>query len=318
MVMSEVGPDTYTVLEEGGGDPLTDLSKYTSTIECRDAQGTVVAGDTTTEQTSLNVDVDSNDEITCTITNSRNMGKLKLVKSLDPDDDPGLFDLIIADSEGAEVEREDDQSHDGMVMADVDPGTFTVSETGGTSTSLGDYTSTIECRDAQDTVVAGDTTTEQTSLNVDVDSNDEITCTITNSRNMGKLKLVKSLDPDDDPGLFDLIIADSEGAEVEREDDQSHDGMVMADVDPGTFTVSETGGTSTSLGDYTSTIECRDTQGTVVAGDTTTEQTSLNVDVDSNDEITCTIRNTRNTGKLKLVKSLSPTDDPGVFHPGHQ
>ena len=113
-------------------------------------------------------------------------------------------------------------------------------------------------------MVAGDTTTEQTSLNVDVDSNDEITCTIRNTRNTGKLKLVKSLSPTDDPGVFTLDISDVAGS-VASTTDAGHGGMVMADVDPGTFTVSETGGTSTSLGDYTSTIECRDTQGHCVS-----------------------------------------------------
>ena len=60
--------------------------------------------------------------------------------------------------------------------------------------------------------------------------------------------------------FFTLDISDVAGS-VASTTDAGHGGMVMADVDPGTFTVSETGGTSTSLGDYTSTIECRDTPG---------------------------------------------------------
>jgi hypothetical protein len=82
-------------------------------------------------------------------------------------------------------------------------------------------------------------------------------------------------------------------------------------------TVGETAtGTSTSLGDYQKSIVCKagDGSGTTVAQTSGDDGGPLTVAVASNDDIVCTITNTRETGKLEVKKSLSPTDDPGLFN----
>src|SRR5437899_895302 len=89
-------------------------------------------------------------------------------------------------------------------------------------------------------------------------------------------------------------------------------------LNTGSYQVSETAGTSTSLSDYTSSITCRADNGTgaIVAGPQSGPG-PLSVDVTDGSDIVCTITNARNTGKLEVVKDLIPgsvSPDPGLFN----
>src|SRR5712692_10026672 len=299
-----VTPGTHTVAETAGTS--TSLSNYTSSISCKSnaGAGAVVASGSGTGP--LNVPVNSNDNILCTVSNARNTGSLTVVKSLSPNTDPGLFNLQIdAVTKASNV---GDTGTTGAVS--VTPGTHTVAETAGTSTSLSNYTSSISCKSnaGAGAVVASGSGTGP--LNVPVNSNDNILCTVSNTRNTGSLTVVKSLSPNTDPGLFNLQIdAVTKASNV---GDTGTTGAVS--VTPGTHTVAETAGTSTSLSNYTSSISCKSNAGAgaVVASGSGTGP--LSVPVNSNDNILCTVSNTRNTGSLTVVKSLSPNTDPGLFN----
>ena len=75
----------------------------------------------------------------------------------------------------------------------------------------------------------------------------------------------------------------------------------------------ETADGETTLTDYSSSIECKASNGTgaVVASGTGTGPVTVNV-TDGSD-IVCTITNTRKTGKIEVVKKINPTTDPGRF-----
>src|SRR4029079_2788026 len=286
-----VNTGTHTVGETAGTS--TSLSNYTSSISCTN-------GASSTNSGPLNVNVTTGSSVTCTITNTRNTGKLTVVKDLSPAADPGLFNLQIDGSTPASGANVGDGGTTGAQT--VTPGVHTVGETAGTGTSLANYTSSISCDDD-----AATSSTDSGPLNVTVNSNDDITCTITNTRNGGKLTVVKDLSPAADPGLFNLQIDGSTPASGANVGDGGTTGAQT--VTPGVHTVGETAGTGTSLANYTSSISCDDDAAT-----SSTDSGPLNVTVNSNDDITCTITNTRNGGKLTVVKDLSPAADPGLFN----
>jgi hypothetical protein len=61
-----------------------------------------------------------------------------------------------------------------------------------------------------------------------------------------------------------------------------------------------------NLANYTSSLSC--------TGVTATGTTSASFTMPDND-VTCTVTNTRKTHFVKLIKSLVPSTDSGLFHP---
>jgi hypothetical protein len=111
---------------------------------------------------------------------------IEIVKSVTPSDDPGFFDLEI--DAAAKLINAQDTDATGPVMVSAGtnlmPGdTHTVGESAGTGTSLANYTSSISCVDRGLTTFDGGpplTANGAGPLNVGVDPNDDIVCTITN------------------------------------------------------------------------------------------------------------------------------------------
>ncbi|HSW37529.1 MAG TPA: hypothetical protein VLG37_04155 [Candidatus Saccharimonadales bacterium] len=117
----------------------------------------------------------------------------------------------------------------------------------------------------------------------------------------GKVEVVKHLVPTTDSGLFNLQVdGTTKAANV------GNNGTTGEQVLPdGNHSVGETQGTNTLLSSYNSAIECKDQngQGTVVAHGT---GTSLdNVPVADGSDIVCIITNTRQTGTITLIKSVT-------------
>ncbi len=289
-----VSAGDHTIAESGFG--TTNLANYTSTVACLKSGGGSVP------LVNGSVAVGSNDQITCTITNTRNNGTLTVVKHLDPAADTGTFDLRI---DGAVAGTGAAVGNNGTTGAiSVGPGQHSVSEVGaGTpATDLAKYSAVTVCKDAGGNVVGSGGTT---SAQVLVDSNDQITCTITNTRKGGTLELKKALSPADDSGKFNLNI-DGGANEATNIGNGGTTGPVA--VAPGSHTLAESGAGGTLLSNYTSSTACLNAAGATVP------VTNDSVTVDSNDVITCTITNTRNTGSLEVVKVLEPAGNQGKFN----
>src|SRR3954451_14208012 len=283
-----VGVDTgnHSVSETAGtGTSLTD---YNSSIICKDAGNNLVAGGN--GATLGSIPVGSGDAIVCTITNTRKIGTLKVVK--DFVGTAGKVNLQIDT-----VTKASDVGDGGNTGAvTVDTGNHSVGETAGTGTNLSDYTSSIECVDASDNVVA---TGSGTSLgSVPVGEGDAIVCTITNTRNSGTIEVIK--DFVGTAGKVDLQV----DATTKKTDAGDGDTTGAVAVDTGKHSVGETAGTGTSLGDYTSSIVCKKGTYTVASG---TGTSLTGVPVGAGDTVVCTITNTRKTGTLKVVKSFVGT-----------
>jgi hypothetical protein len=255
----------YDVSELAGTG--TDLDDYNSKVECDNGQ----SADPGTSLANVHVTDDS--DITCTFTNTRKTGKLTVEKVLVPDTDDGLFDLKIEDEVVVE-----DASHGDSGFRVLPTGDYDISELAGTGTSLDDYSSKVECDNEQGADPG-------TSLdNVHVTDGSDITCTFTNARNPGHITVVKRLISDDpkESGTFDLKV-DATVVKAGAGDGDSGSTNVSA----GTHEVSEGAAGATVLAHYESSIECVDGEETVASG----EGTSIDVDVASNQEITCTITN---------------------------
>jgi uncharacterized repeat protein (TIGR01451 family) len=115
----------------------------------------------------------------------------------------------------------------------------------------------------------------------------------------GKLVVVKHLVPSSDPGLFNLQV-DGVTKATNVGDNGTTGVLVYPDT---THTVGETAGTSTSLSGYSSSISCRDLNGTgnVIASG---NGTSLQVALADKADVVCTITNTTKQATLILQKTV--------------
>ncbi len=123
----------------------------------------------------------------------------------------------------------------------------------------------------------------------------------------GKLEVVKHLVPADDPGLFNLQID-----QVTKATDVGNDGTTgEVVVGEGNHDVAELAGTGTSLGGYSSSISCRDLNGTgsVIASG---NGTSLaDVPIADGSDVVCIVTNTASSS-ITISKNAIP-DSPQDF-----
>ena len=148
-----------------------------------------------------------------------------------------------------------------------------------------------------------------------VQTGQETVCTFNDTLQQGKLEVVKDLNPSGDTGKFNLQIdgnTDPNAAErgrrrLDRRGDRST---------PATTPWARRRAPRTSLADYQKSIVCKGGNGTgsVVAQTSGDSAGPLTVNVTSGSDIVCTITNTRETGKLEVVKDLNPSGDPGKFN----
>jgi hypothetical protein len=207
--------------------------------------------------------------IVCTLTNTRIGKSVRVEKNLSPGDDPGQFNLLV---NGSTVATNAGNGDAGTLTGVAVGSKVTVSETQGTGTSLANYTSSLSCTGV--TASLGPTSGTFTMPDADV------SCTFTNTRKTSSVTIQKSLSPTDDPGRFDLLV---NGVVVAN--DITNGGSGQATVAVGSnVAVSESGGTGTSLGNYTSSLSC--------TGVTASGSTSGNFTMPNN-AVTCTFTNTR-------------------------
>ena len=209
-------------------------------------------------------------------------GKLEVIKDLEPNLDPGLFNLLIDGMVYASNIGEGGTTGEEVLLA----GTYTVSETAGTLTSLSDYTTSIECKDLNGTgsVIAFDT---DSSVSVTIEEDTDVVCKITNTRSGGTL-IVKKIVTNDNGGnktYSDFSFQVNSDSAIPFEIDGQND----LSVSPGTYTITEPS----------------------VTGYSTTYDNCTDVVVSSNETETCTITNNDIAPKLTLVKTVV-NDDGGT------
>ena len=276
-----VFPGENTVSEAGSA---TDLSLYGAKWSCVDGTSPVTVGDGGV------VDVPANHTVDCTVTNTRLPGSLKVVKKVTgPDDGSSRFNFLI---DGV-VQSPTGLGDGGSVgPVSVAAGSHTVSEeAGNSSTDLGNFVQSIACEDKNGTVPSVDG-------KLTVESNQDVTCTVTNARKAGTISIKKVVvwpDPAPaDTGSFDLLLNKS----VVLAGASSGDSTGKLTVPTGTNNVGENGATGTDLSNYTAVTSCLDGETPVAVS------AEGNLAVKEGQDVSCTITNTVRTGTLTIVKSV--------------
>jgi len=230
------------------------------------------------------IDLGSGETVTCTFTNTKK-GKIIVEKQTVPDGDPTTFDFT------GDVT---DTLSDGQTSTalDVEPGVYT-----STETSIADWDVTeISCDDSEsDTPSTGDLATATATFNVD--PGETVTCTFTNTKQTGTLRVIKDVINDNGGTAtaadFSLHVKDGLGAEVEDSPAPGSTTGTDYEVLVGDYVVSEdapiTGYEQTGFSG-----DC-DEQGNITVG--------------AGETVTCTITNDDIPPQLTLVKEV--TNDNG-------
>lgn len=228
---------------------------------------------------------------TCTITNTRNTGELLVHKLVDTKGN-GIYD-VTDDTDantlgfrwGFDATPANNTNEFGTPATTLDTGDYNVYENSVSNYHfVGWFEGEGSCTDNE--------LNQSLPANVSVSSDQPTDITLCNARDTGTITVNKVIEPSQDSGLFDLQVD-----EVTKATDQRDEGTTNAvTVITGNHSVGEVAGTDTSLSDYVSSISCDDNNNSFGNG------TSLSgIQVNSDDEITCTITNTRK-GKVIVTK----------------
>ncbi len=249
---------------------------------------------------SVTVDLQPGLDVACTFTNTHKTGQLTLVKDLAPAGDSGRFNLRIdGNTLAADV---GDGGSTGPVAVEI--GSHTVGETAGTGTVLADYGSSIECRSNEGQVVAS--ANDVGPLEVTVEENDDIVCTITNIKNPGRVVIAtETVQPHpqnftftttlpvgtftlDDPAVDDM--------------DGVTDLMTYTVLPDTVYTITETD--PTPYGFQLTGLVCVETDIDNSTADVDNRTATLRME--ANETVTCTFTNTAQAGTLRLTKIAAP------------
>ena len=249
-------------------------------------------------QTGSKVTVAKGGEVTCEITNTRDLAKLAVVKKVDGGASVPADWKLSAKAAAPNADKNIvDRDGNITTLAEVYAGTqYTLSETGPGNYTASDW----KCEDADGpvTVTGGNKVT--------LAKNAEVTCEITNKRDLAKLAVVKKVDGGANVPADWKLSAKAAAPNADKNIvDRDGNITTLAEVYAGTqYTLSETG-----PGNYTaSDWKCEDADGPVTVTD------GNKVTLAKNAEVTCEITNTRDAAELKLLKKV--TGDNGDKAPG--
>lgn len=240
----------------------------------------------------------NSDPSDCILATQAQTGKLEIIKSVVPSNDPGQFNLLV---DGAILATGGNGTTTGeqVVLASGGSGTaHTFAETAGSNTLLSNYTTSASC-------VEGTTTVSTTGTNpwtVNVGNNDNIVCTITNTRiNNASLTIVKDAQPNDAQD-FAFTVTGSGLSNFSLDDDNDvtlSNTKVFSNLAAGTYAVAETPLTGWDL----TTATCSD--GSLVG----------NINLSQGENVTCTFTNAKQP-TLTVIKSVT-NNNGGTLSPSN-
>jgi hypothetical protein len=291
---NNVSTNNYYVSETLG---ISDVNLYTSTLACYNDvndSDTVDAGDTShnVNTTTGEMSVGANEDVICVYTNTRNTGSVKVNKLVDTNAN-GTFETAnpadfkwSLDGNGANAM--------GSTVSGVNTGSHTVSEN---SVSGYHFVGWYPTNDTSGKSCANPTgTTLPIDISVASDSTTEIT--LCNTRDTGIITVNKVLNPAGDSGKFNLLI----GGTVYKADAGNGDSTGAITLIPGTYIISETSGTNTSLSEYY----------TELSGDCYNNHGTYEVTLTAGDNKVCTLTNTKNS-RIIIEKQTNPDGSTQSF-----
>lgn len=237
------------------------------------------------------------DDVTCTITNSRDTGTVTVNKVLKPAADSGKFDLQINGSIYAE-----NVGNGGTTGAQaVATGEVSVGELAGTDTTLSNYKTYYVCRSGERKVVEG-YATQSESFDLHKDQN--VVCNFYNVRKPG-LTIVKQAYPESDQ-TFDFWTKGEGLNNFSLTDDGTNEGnsVTFNGLEPGKYVVGE----KDMRGWHLKQIRCSEDVKYHREGN------KLEVWLEPTQAATCTFVNVHDTAQIRVIKRLYPTNDQGLFN----
>jgi len=272
---------TYYVSETGG------LTNYSSSLACTDNDSPV------TPSANNSLSVAATHAVVCTYTNTRQQGSIELKKHWVGTKGDTTLNIGISVG-GSEVDTEAISGTDGTTGTNtVNTGTYYVSE--DTST-LSNYDTSLACTDNGGPVTPG------TNNSLVVASTHAVVCTYTNTRQTGSIELKKVWVGTG--GQTTLNIGTTAGDDDVDTQLTGENGTAPLTtgantVDTGTYYVDETGG----LTNYDSGLACTKN------GESVTPGANNSLAVGKNDVVVCTYTNSRQQGKIQLVKDFVGTTE---------
>ena len=212
-------------------------------------------------------------------------------KLLSPSDDPGRFDLRIDGKTYAFTAGNNGSTGERLVAS----GKHEVSEIAAGGAKLGDYTISISCKDGNGSGTEIAKGGADGDLDVEVKAGADVVCVITNTRKAGtgKLELRKNLEPSNDPGTFNLFVKQGSTVIDSESNAGDEDSTGERTVNAGTYEVSEVAAGGASLANYTTSISCKDGNGTGTEIAKGGGDGDLDVTVAAGADVVCVITNTR-------------------------
>lgn len=236
------------------------------------------------------------DEKSCTITNTRDTGTIKVIKDVDPDDN-SEWDIDIS---GPTPNSDTLSAGEGTSAFTSATGSYTVTETGSIGTNAEDYNSSYACVDEQDNVVAS---SSGTSASFDLTAEQDVTCLFTNTIKPGTVVVTKYHDRNAD-GIRDNGEEGLEDWTINLDDDSDttdEDGYIeFIEIQPGGHTLGE----DIDEGWFQSNIFC-DNGGTYDS-----ENGTFDLTVGPDETVNCEIGNYQ-LGHIRVIKDVvKPNGDP--------
>ena len=223
-------------------------------------------------------------------------GQLEVVKTLLPSTDSGRFDLLIDGN--TKLDGAGDTATTGEL--DLLPGVQTVAETADSGSDLNDYTTTIECRDSDGSGAVVASSSDTGPLNVTVNENDDIVCTITNTRK-GSISITKQTLPASATGSFDF------SGDLGNFVLQANGSTIFMDLPAGsTYTISETDPSGFEL----TAIDCDDLS-SITPSTVDIPSRTATVELDPAESVSCTFTNQQFAQLSISVDLLDPVPGAG-------
>lgn len=230
---------------------------------------------------------------------------LRLEKRVIPSTDAGKFNLYIKTVNNDLVKEEEDVQNGGDTgdIAVNDNTIYRISEDAGTGTSLADYTTTVSCTGPGE-LQSGSITDPSSGRQIRINNNatGTVVCTITNTRKIGKIKILKkTIGGDAD---FDFVVK-QDTTQVATAEDLSNDEFKEIALPAGSYSVEETG---IPTGWSFTKVNC--------GGGDSTSNPITNVKVVAGQTTTCTFTNTKDedeTGTITIIKESKNGDGTTPF-----
>ncbi|MPZ49287.1 MAG: hypothetical protein GEU75_08305 [Dehalococcoidia bacterium] len=299
----------FADLANGGSRSVTEDTEtgYTVTnIVCTgDTASTVTigaAGDFNDGDTGVTIVLADGEDITCTFTNTLDTGTIRIIKDVAGGTDPQDFSFTDNIPAPCVIDEIDDDGvgNNYIECTSVPTSSYTVAETGETGWTF----TGLACVDS----VTDNSSEAGSTATIVLDKDETVTCTFTNTRDTGTIRIIKDVAGGTDAQDFSFTDNIPAPCVIDEIDDDGvgNNYIECTGVPTATYTVTETGEDGWLL----TNLDCVDS---VTSNSSDTGSTATIV-LDKDETVTCTFTNTKQTGTVIIIKDVTgSTTEPQDF-----